>query len=108
MAAQNDTKWGAHCSPHCFVLEIASSLERGNDGHRRAAIERQIREASVRLFPIDVALMQRALETCAELHLCTLDALYVALAEQLHVPLYTWDDEVVRRAAARIRVYKPQ
>lgn len=95
-------------APRILLLEIPAALERRDKAQYRPAIETKLRRVRVRWTPVDDALLDRAIDITTDIRLKTLDCLYVAAAELLNVPLYTWDDEVVRRAAKRIRVYKPQ
>ncbi len=48
-----------------------------------------------------------AAQLAADLHLRGADAVYVAIAEALSLPLVTWDREQLTRAAGRIAVRTP-
>ena len=58
----------------------------------------------MRWVPVDDQLITRAIDVALDIHLTAADALYVATAEHLNVPLYTWDHEILARAPQRIRV----
>ena len=60
-----------------------------------------------RWVTVDDGLIRRAIDVAIDIQLTAADALYVATAEQLNVPLYTWDHEILARAPQRIRVYSP-
>ena len=62
---------------------------------------------NVRLVPVDVELAVLGAEAAAELGLRGADALYVALARRLDVPLVTWDQEQRVRSQAAIAVLAP-
>ena len=59
------------------------------------------------IMPIDRQLGQLAAQLAARLQLCGADAVYVALARQLGLPLVTWDNEQRTRAATIIPVQTP-
>jgi predicted nucleic acid-binding protein len=61
----------------------------------------------VRLAPIDQALIVDATNLSADLGLRGADAIYVALAKQLGVPLLTFDTEQLTRPAGIITTIQP-
>lgn len=95
-------------APRILLLEIPAALERTSKASYRTTIIRELNRVHVRWIPVDDELLEQAIDITTDIRLKTLDCLYVATAEHLNVPLMTWDDEVVQRAAKRIRVYKPQ
>jgi predicted nucleic acid-binding protein len=62
---------------------------------------------NVRLVPLDPALAQLSASLAARLHLGGADAVYLALAHRLGVPLVTWDQEQQERARPQVRVLTP-
>jgi predicted nucleic acid-binding protein len=59
------------------------------------------------LVPLDENLAESAGRFAAELRLRGADAVYVALAAQLGLPLISWDREQLERGAARASVMRP-
>ncbi len=56
---------------------------------------------------IEHRLILLAAEIAPDLGLKSVDAIYVAVAEHLNVPLITWDREVLNRSSSRIAVRRP-
>jgi predicted nucleic acid-binding protein len=73
----------------------------------RRAVADIIGDPAFRIVPIDQALAEAAARHAADLFLRGADAVYVALAERLGVPLITWDNEQLARAAAVIDARVP-
>lgn len=61
----------------------------------------------IQVFPLDEVLGIRAMELAARLMLRGSDAVYVALAESLGLPLVTWDRQVLARGPAVVTVLQP-
>ncbi|HSH79839.1 MAG TPA: type II toxin-antitoxin system VapC family toxin [Herpetosiphonaceae bacterium] len=57
--------------------------------------------------PVDVVLGDDASDLAVALQLRGADAVYVALAAQLIVPLITWDQEQLVRGSQRVTTYEP-
>jgi predicted nucleic acid-binding protein len=62
---------------------------------------------TVHLVPIDTVLIQAAVEVATDLQLRAGDAIYVALAHQLNIPLVSWDREQLQRAESLVSTYTP-
>jgi predicted nucleic acid-binding protein len=73
----------------------------------RKAIADIVSNPAIRLMSIDDALVDLAGRDAASLLLRGSDAVYVALAERLSVPLITWDNEQIVRAKNLIDVRMP-
>ncbi len=63
---------------------------------------------NARLVAIDAELAQLGAQLAAELRLRGADALYVALARRLSVPLVTWDQEQRERGTYVVTALTPQ
>jgi len=96
-------------APELLLVEVSSAITRQlNDPARAAQVVEQL--LSIRSFnwiTVDHELILLASEIAADLRLKSADAIYVAVAERLHVPLITWDVELLRRASRRITVRQP-
>jgi predicted nucleic acid-binding protein len=59
------------------------------------------------VLDFDVSLGLRAAEIAGEIRLRGADSVYVALAEALSLPLYTWDKEIIDRTKTIITAQQP-
>jgi len=59
------------------------------------------------LFELDEELSRNAAELAIRLRLRGADAVYVALAEQLGIPIVTWDGEMITRTGSLIQAHTP-
>ena len=59
------------------------------------------------LVSLDDAFIERTAEVASDLQLRAGDAIYVALAHQLSIPLVSWDREQLQRASSLIETYTP-
>jgi predicted nucleic acid-binding protein len=95
--------------PRLLLVEVAGALARrtgvARDGERAVAHLRRLRSA--RWVALTSDLVDHAAQLAATLRLRGADAVYVALANRLGVPLVTWDHEQRTRAAGRIPVMAP-
>ncbi len=60
------------------------------------------------LFPLNESRIDSAVALAADLYLRGADALYVAIAHEIQVPLVTWDNELLERAAVILPTYTPE
>ena len=97
-------------SPAILLPEIAGALARrtGLAGVARRAIEQLLRIPVVRLVPIDDRVAREASRLAARLRLRGADAVYVAVARLLGLPLVTLDQEQEQRAGGMITVRQPR
>jgi predicted nucleic acid-binding protein len=95
--------------PVLLIVEVAGAISRrsGRPDLAHQAVQTLRRIPAMRFVPIDSQLGERAAQLAADLSLRGADAVYVALAHQLGLPLVTWDDEQRTRAAAIISVQTP-
>ena len=100
---------GALIAPMLLLSEVAGAVTRrsGDSALGRLALDRLIALQQLRLVPLDARLGILSAQLALELHLRGADAVYVALADQLQIPLVTWDREQRERGAQRIDVRQP-
>jgi predicted nucleic acid-binding protein len=96
-------------APALLVPEVAAAISRGSG---RAALGRRavaalLRYAPLRLVPLDPELAQEAGRLAADCALRGADAVYVAVAQRLAIPLVTWDREQLDRGSAAAEVLAP-
>ena len=94
--------------PAIMPAEVAGAVSRRLDGRvARRAVEGLLRIPSLRVVAIDRRLGERAAELAADLGLRGADATYAAIADQLKIPLVTWDGEQRTRAARAVATATP-
>jgi predicted nucleic acid-binding protein len=95
--------------PALFLAEVSGAVSRraGVSGLGRQVVEDILADSSIHLVAVDQVLAEAASRYAADLLLRGADAVYVALAEKLGVPLVTWDQELVTRAASVVTVQTP-
>jgi predicted nucleic acid-binding protein len=100
---------GKMVAPMLLVAEVSGAMARRTAlsrlGHR--ALRRLVTDTSMRLVPMDDSLVMVAAELAADCRLRGADALYVALAYTLNVPLLTWDQEQIARVQGVIQAGTP-
>jgi predicted nucleic acid-binding protein len=96
-------------APALVLPEVGGALARqtGRPDLALRALALLQRLPNVRFTFIEADLARSAAELAAELRLRGADAVYVALAKRLGVPLVTWDKEQGERAAARVETLSP-
>jgi predicted nucleic acid-binding protein len=100
---------GAIYEPAILLTEVAAAVSR-----RLGQAQRALRAAStierfayIHIVPMDSTLMQEATQIAATLSLRGADAIYVATAKLLNLPLLTWDGEQLTRPAGIIVTIQP-
>lgn len=96
-------------APALMLPEVGGALARrtGAAGLARRALERLSRLPGLRLVPLDHALAEIAGQLAISLALRGADAVYVATARALALPLISWDTEQLTRGARAVRVLTP-
>lgn len=96
--------------PLLLLTEVAGAISRrtGDPGLGRTAAAWITQLPEIHLFAVNTELWHHATELAAALGLRGADAVYVALADQLQVPLVTWDQEQRLRASQRIVSREPR
>jgi predicted nucleic acid-binding protein len=102
-------KGGYFVSPLLLVIEISATVSRVTQDARsgRAAATQLYSFSLMRLVPLDQLLLDEAVDLAAHFYLRGADALYVAVAKQLSIPLVTFDAEQLTRPASIITTIRP-
>lgn len=100
---------GLVVAPALLLPEIVGAIARRTGRRRlaRRAIAAVLRLPELRLVAIDAELAEVAARLASDLQLRGADAVYVATAARLRLPLVTWDAEQRERGAARVAVVVP-
>jgi predicted nucleic acid-binding protein len=95
--------------PDLLLVEVAAAIARrsGRAAPTEAAVANLLASPQVRFVPTDEAQRDAAAQLAVNLRLRGADAVYVAVAQQLGVPLITWDQEQLTRAAPAVTVRTP-
>jgi predicted nucleic acid-binding protein len=100
---------GRLVAPVMLTLETAGAVTRISQNHRLAhqIIRNMYVLPSLQLVPIDQFLLDEAVDIAITFRLKGPDALYVAVAKQLGIPLVTFDQEQLTRPAGVITTISP-
>lgn len=100
---------GEIAGPTLLLAEVAGPVVRRTGRPTRAlrALKDLRSLTLLHLAPVDDSLALAAAQLAIDLRLRGADAVYVAMAQRLGVPLITWDEEQQSRAAVAIAVYTP-
>jgi predicted nucleic acid-binding protein len=100
---------GQLVAPQMLVPETAGAVARiTQDKHlARTSVKRLYSFPFMRLVPLDHMLVDDAADLAITFSLKGADALYVAVAKQLGVPLVTFDQEQLTRPASIVATIKP-
>ena len=107
---ENYTTGGSFLTAPAFLLvEVAAAIARRTQQVLLAqqAVQYLTTFGSLQLVTIDSLLIKDAIDAAINSRLRAGDAIYVALAQQLGIPLVSWDNEQLRRAGATIVTYTP-
>jgi len=101
---------GGQCvAPVLLLAEVAGAISRRTTEARlgQAALKLLLRMPALRIVNVERRLGTSAAQLAADLGLRGADAVYVALARQLKVPLITWDQEQLDRTGSIIAAHQP-
>ena len=100
---------GQLAAPLLIMSEVAGVIRRetGAPELARQAVDWLYTLPELHRFPLDEALASVAADLAIELALRGADAVYVALADQLQLPLVTWDRQQLERGSRRILARRP-
>jgi predicted nucleic acid-binding protein len=103
-------KGGVLVEPAILLAEVAGAIARrtGQPDFGRRAVVQVLAFPALRLVSVDRQLGQAAAELAGNHRLRGADAVYVALARHLAIPLVTWDMEQIERAQEVIRTGTPR
>ncbi|MDQ6659625.1 MAG: type II toxin-antitoxin system VapC family toxin [Chloroflexota bacterium] len=106
---QYKSKGGLFIAPSLLVIEVAASVSRqtGAAALAKEAARNLYTIHGIRIVPLKAHLVWTASQVAADLRLRTGDATYVAVADQLSIPLISWDKEQRQKAAERVPTYTP-
>ncbi len=103
---------GLLVAPVFLMIEVAAAISRrtGEPALARKAIEdlnilKTIN--AIQFVSLDSVLIQAAVNIATDLQLRAGDAVYVAVAQQLNLPLVSWDKEQLERAGNLLTAYTP-
>jgi predicted nucleic acid-binding protein len=107
--ARHVSDGGLVIAPALLLPEIAGAVARRTGVPRlaRRAVEAVLRLHAFRLIPMDADLARIAADLAGRLRLRGADAVYIAAAATLRLPLVTWDAEQRQRGARIIEVVVP-
>jgi len=95
--------------PTIFLVEVSASVARQTLPANGLRVRDRLQDIDLfQWVPIDDALASAAAHFAAELQIRGADSIYAAIAEQLGLPLVSWDRNHVERTTARITVYTPE
>jgi predicted nucleic acid-binding protein len=106
---ETTTAGKALVAPTIMLAELSGSIARrtGND-QLGYLIVQQIRQLpTLQLITVDDALGQLAAQIASTYRLRGADAVYLAVAQRLQIPLVSWDREQLNRAAEVVTAYQP-
>ena len=97
-------------APTLLFAELAGAVARRSGSPRlgRRAVDAILELPALRLITLDEALARAAADLAARLRLRGGDAVYIAAAALLRVPLVSWDTEQRQRAARVVDVVSPR
>jgi predicted nucleic acid-binding protein len=101
---------GGQCvDPVLLLAEVVGAISRRTTEPRlgQAALQMLLRLPALRIVSVERRLGMNAAQLAADLGLRGADAVYVALAQQLKVPLVTWDQEQLDRTGSIISARPP-
>lgn len=95
--------------PIICLAEVSGAIARvtgySEDGEQ--VVEQILTRPNLRIYSIDHSLGLEAAHLASQLRLRGADAVYVALAQSLNVPLVTWDKELIQRNGQAAEILQP-
>lgn len=97
-------------APALMLPEVGGALARRTGEARlaRRALQQLMRVPGLRLIPLDQKLAEMAARLAVDLALRGADAVYVAAAKELGLPLVSWDAEQLERSARVVPARTPE
>jgi predicted nucleic acid-binding protein len=101
---------GMLIAPTLLLAELAGAVARRTANARlaRRAVAAVLQLPGLRLVSLDETLARRAATLAGQLRVRGADAVYIAVAAALNLPLATWDFEQRDRAARIVTVFVPE
>ncbi|MEZ4592457.1 MAG: type II toxin-antitoxin system VapC family toxin [Chloroflexota bacterium] len=96
-------------APALLLAEVGGAIARrtGDEKLGHQAVNHILSTPNLRLVYTDAELGNLAAKLAVEQKLRGADALYTAVALRLKIPLVSWDQEQIARAAAIVTAYQP-
>lgn len=96
-------------APASVLAEVSGAIARRTGSTQLGyQVALQIRQVpTFQLIAIDAAIGDFAAEVASTYRIRGGDALYVAVAHQLQLPLISWDEEQLSRAESFVETYRP-
>jgi len=100
---------GLLVAPALLLIEVSAAITRqsGQSILARQAVTYLQSVSQMRIVPIDSVLVDDACDIAADLSLRAGDAVYVAVARQMTIPLVSWDRQQLQRAATVLVGHSP-
>lgn len=100
---------GPLVAPTFMLVEVAAAISRrtGEAALAKKAIDDLSSSSIIQFVAIDDDLIQSAIDVATTLQLRAGDAIYVALAQRLNIPLISWDKEQLQKASTIITTRTP-
>ncbi len=100
---------GLLAAPSFLLIEVAAGVSRQTrqPSVSKKALEDLNNANVIQFISMDEVLTQAAIDVAINLQLRAGDAIYVALARQLNIPLISWDKEQLPKASTIITTYTP-
>ena len=100
---------GLLAAPSFLLIEVAAGVSRQTrqPSVSKKALEDLNNANVIQFISMDEVLTQAAVDVAINLQLRAGDAIYVALARQLNIPLISWDKEQLPKASTIITTYTP-
>lgn len=96
-------------APSLLLTEVAGAIARrtGDSDIANKVVDHILTTPNLRLVTIDRTMGMLAARLAAQQFLRGADAMYVALAYRLQIPLVSWDQEQLDRASELVTTYVP-
>ncbi len=100
---------GSFVAPTFLLIEVAAAISRqmGPPSIAKQAVQFLQSMSEMRLIALDATAVQDAIDTAADIRLRAGDAVYVAVARQMRLPLVSWDQQQLQRASIMVLAYSP-
>lgn len=100
---------GLIITPSFLLVEVAAAISRrtGESALAHEAVNILTATRSIQFIPVDSSLIQAAVDVAANVQLRAGDAIYVAVAHKMNIPLISWDKEQLQKAAIYTQTYTP-
>ena len=100
---------GKIVAPTLLKVEVAAAVTRrtGQPSIAKLSASNLDNLNFITLTPMDDEAIEASMNLAADLSLRAGDALYIAIARKLGLPIVTWDNQQLQRAASVVTAYTP-